>query len=300
LHLFGPGVQLIGGEHLSVSEEWVDQGFSQSEMDAYLKGFIGVRYELSFLGTNLYSRFMSRWRARQNTDGTFRSDSPSICAGINFKAYSPSDVSVAANAYDAVYAVALGIQGLLDANERVNGSSLHDYILNSLRFDGITGEVAFHRGYGELNFDSGGRGGDITYRVVNYQKVWRVHAVSSSMTRTVIGMRSVIWRFCVILGIIVLLLSVIQGFGVPVKIRTITRTQLSYTREYYCDYMSEPVPYILCLCVQALVLLVGAYYCYRTRKVDAVLSDTAAIMEGEYMLHLFYIMLYYLAVKRFP
>ncbi len=64
--------------------------------------------------------------------------------------------------------------------------------------------------------------------------------------------------------------------------------------------MSEPVPYILCLCVQALVLLVGAYYCYRTRKVDAVLSDTAAIMEGEYMLHLFYIMLYYLAVKRFP
>ena len=458
LHLFGPGIQLIGGEHLSISANWVGQGLSQSEMDTYLKGFIGVRYELSLEGTGNYSNFMNRWYARRNTNGTPQLDgstrcneetdhygsfslyefwrngnktSPPICAGIDFKAYSPSDVLDAVRAYDAVYVVARGIQGLLDLHQQVNGSSLHDFILRSVRFDGVTGVVAFHRGYGELNFDNGGRDGDITYRVVNYQisdggagslvpmmkvlsnvvssscdevnaqcksfrystldnsqppdsplpvmvllpvpfrialysvasltilmsvlyglclftfrdrrlvkisqpqlslimllgtisicieailaaqqpltpetcgamlwlqqlgfvsvfgilvlKVWRVHAVSSSMTRTIIGMKAVIWRYCALLGIILLLLSIIQGFGVSVKKTTVTHTQLSYTREYYCDYFAEPASYILCLCIQALVLIMGAYYCYRTRKVDAVLSDTASIMEGEYIAYI--------------
>ena len=197
--LFSKNTQIIGGGHMSHQNEWDAAGLSASRMSPYLRGFIGVSWELEVVPSAEVTAFIQRWRARNSTAGVVQPDgsvvcddrmdyyknfylhqfqpfdnatAPPVCAGVNFSSYSEdgSDLVEEMYAYDAVMTIALAlhdivyVQGVCDPPP----SDLLRYLQYSFAFTGLTGNVSFSTKYSNQFFDVGGRDTNLVYGIVNY------------------------------------------------------------------------------------------------------------------------------------
>ncbi len=198
--LFRQGTQIIGGEFMSTQSGIAELNLSAEEEITLFRGFIGVRWELNVTGTAAMNALYDRWLKRASTNGiqspldgseqcseatdyygdfylhkVWPGDDKSaqpICAGVDHSSVSAVELMPLLPAYDAVYAFARGLHSYVEqhgANASIDMDILHNLFINSVNFEGVTGLVEFDKGFDLIEANRGGRTGDITYRVVNYQ-----------------------------------------------------------------------------------------------------------------------------------
>jgi len=191
--LFHEGTQIIGNEYVTNATTW--QNMDPSIRDTVMKGYLGVRwipnYNLREPGAG--QSFIKNFRKLNETKhadsscsshvlddaGTFllyqSQTNYSQCTGLDFSASFVADdgsdiYQAAAHAYDAVYAIAHGLQAVIDnGDQHVDGTNLTDQIINHVDFAGATGQVAFYPGYEGFNgFAHGDRELGHTYGLFSY------------------------------------------------------------------------------------------------------------------------------------
>jgi hypothetical protein len=200
LQLFKEGVQIIGGEPLSVESSWESAGVNPETVSTFLKGFIGVKYRPYAPPSEMKSRFIQRWINQKPTNGFIddngdtvcdnttdyygdsylyqfhpngdKTKSP-LCAGINFTEYKThpnldTELDELMYAYDATITAAVALHGMVYDKGITDPSpaELMDYLLHKTSFIGLTENVSFMSDIKDFNM--GGRGSSIFYEVVNF------------------------------------------------------------------------------------------------------------------------------------
>ena len=107
-------------------------------------------------------------------------------------------------------------------------------------------------------------------------KMWRVHAVSGTLSRRAVKMRNVLIRLFAIFAAEMVLLAITQGFGVSAKLHTVDDTQFEYNQHLECVSSVDNICYIMDL----IVIIAGCYYSYKLRHVEGALSNAKATMLG--------------------
>jgi hypothetical protein len=200
LKLFKDGIQIIGGEPLSLGSAWQSAGVDLESFSPLLKGFIGVKYRPYAPPSEMKSRFIQRWVNHKPTNGFIdengqlicdnttdyygeaylyqfypggdKSKSP-LCAGINFTSYEThpnldTELDELMYAYDATITAALALHHMVSDMKVVDPSppELMQYLLHNTSFIGLTEKVTFMSDMEDFNV--GGRGSSIFYEVVNF------------------------------------------------------------------------------------------------------------------------------------
>lgn len=173
-----------------------------------MKGFIGIKYSPNFAvhSTPVGRGFAQRFSQQVDTVGTASDGSttcnnstddtnenlyrpqtahglrPSACSGLRFSAFRSNDSNsdglnnmyqFTPHAYDAVYALAQGIQRILAVHGRddISGDLLHSTFINDIYFHGATGLVKFYEGMSNfLYYAMGGREVGHTYLMYNFNE----------------------------------------------------------------------------------------------------------------------------------
>lgn len=200
LLLFKDGIQIIGGEPMSLGSSWQSAGVDLKAIAPFLKGFIGVKYRPYAPPSEMKSRFIQRWINSKPTNGVVdqngqpacdnttdyygesylyqfypggdHSKSP-LCAGINFTSYKThpnleNELDELMYAYDATITAALALHGMVYDMKMSDPSptELMQYLLYNTSFIGLTEKVTFMSDMEDFNL--GGRGSSIFYDVVNF------------------------------------------------------------------------------------------------------------------------------------
>jgi hypothetical protein len=200
LQLFKDGIQIIGGEPLSLGSSWDSAGVDLESFSPLLKGFIGVKYRPYAPPSEMKSRFIQRWINNKPTNGFIdqnghfvcdnttdyygdaylyqfypdgdTSKSP-ICAGINFTSYKAhpnldTELDELMYAYDATITAALALHHMVSDMKIADPSpaDLMQCLLRNTSFIGLTEKVTFMSDMKDFNL--GGRGSSIFYEVVNF------------------------------------------------------------------------------------------------------------------------------------
>jgi hypothetical protein len=200
LKLFKDGIQIIGGEPLSLGSAWQSAGVDLESFSPLLKGFIGVKYRPYAPPSEMKSRFLQRWVNHKPTNGFVnengqlvcdnttdyygdsylyqfypgddQSKSP-LCAGVNFTSYNShpdldTELDELMYAYDATITAALALHHMVSDMKIADPSpaQLMQYLLHNTSFIGLTEKVTFMSDMKDFNL--GGRGSSIFYDVVNF------------------------------------------------------------------------------------------------------------------------------------
>jgi hypothetical protein len=444
LGLFGTGKQIIGGERISRVDYWEGEVTSE-ERHELLYGFLGLRWDRSMplADSDMLPYFVNSW---YNLSSTAGQGQPAVCdngmdyygefalyeqdgncTGLDYSSIPANQLYPAYGAYDAVFAIARGYHALIErGDDSVTSSELHDYMLQDLTYDGLTGNVTFETEYENIGFYIGGRTGDVTYRIINYDgefnekatwnsfaglsrdcdsendgeclelvfntadnsppydrpqekisqfpqlyrtiiyiissvnianflfygiclfsfrqrrivkitqpqlsyiilfggilmcitafisttdrqteatcsamywlaqmgfgaiysvlalKLWRVHAVSGTMTKKVVGLKDVYIRLAACTFAIFVTVLATQLLGIKVMKVTVVEDQFDYERQLICQY-NGPAS-ISTTVVLYLILLGGLYLCYLTRNVDSTLSNATDSAKGKHFVFVF-------------
>jgi len=172
----------------------------EADVASLMSGVVGVA-SLASRESPQYLDFVARWRRQPSTQWISSSGAvecldttdddggewlyqgyPSgdastsnlTCCGLDFRSFAEdgSDIEdIALYAYDAVYAMAYGLELLhFDGNMSVNyGAQLYDLLVSNVSFSGVTGRVSF--GSGNLGTEAYGRGDRVSgmvYRILNF------------------------------------------------------------------------------------------------------------------------------------
>ena len=199
LGLFRMGCQILGTEYVLNPATWQAMS-AEADVSTLMNGVIGVSPFASRNSTQ-YLNFVERWRKQAATqwkspsglvqclnttddDGGEwlyqgyptgdASTSKLTCCGVDFRTFAEdgSDIEdIALFAYDAVYALAYGLEFLrFNGNVSVNyGAHLYDLLVSNVSFNGVTGRVSF--GSGNLGTEAYGRGDRVSgmvYHVLNF------------------------------------------------------------------------------------------------------------------------------------
>lgn len=196
--LFHEGTQIIGTEKLSNVTALMTVMSPSANKGKILKGMISLVPEINRTSSK-YSNFVKRWRAQKPT---FKRDSkgnivcdtttdqngqylyqghpdgntskPFVCAGLNFSAFHTDGLDItenALNAYDATWALAYGLDILLNTVHAHNFTTdmLQKVLVENVSFSGVSGHVSFDsKGYGLEKYAYGDREEGIRYKVLNF------------------------------------------------------------------------------------------------------------------------------------
>lgn len=200
--LFKEGTQVLGTRYSSTPDTWAVMS-SKANIPKIMKGFIGVEPSMTTSRKSInFQRFVKRFRRQKNTittdsngmivcdqskddtNGQFlykdrlTPTSPWICSGLEFDQFAEdgSDIdSLAAFAYDAMYAMAYALDTLINQGvdlRNVTGDEIKWALINNVSFAGATGEVSFKRGgAGVEAYAEGNRAGLMEYHIVNFNPV---------------------------------------------------------------------------------------------------------------------------------
>lgn len=169
---------------------------SLSHVPDALKGVIGIKvyYDYQVSHSTKGRQFQSQWANQSYTgeivnngvnqcnneldsqEGTFlyQNVNGSICSGLNFSTYS-SDIASggkefndnAPYVYDAVFALAQGMDNVIKSNLEFNTENLYTSMLNA-SFQGATGNVSFFPGVASDAYFRQGDRLDVPYEIWNY------------------------------------------------------------------------------------------------------------------------------------
>jgi ABC-type branched-subunit amino acid transport system substrate-binding protein len=203
--LLTEGTQVFGNS-LTMEDPISSHFKNPSNAKNIMRGFIGIKYSPNFAvhATPVGRGFAHRFGQQVDTVGTASDGSTtcsnstddtneslyqpqtahglsqSACSGLRFSRFrSNGSVSNSANgiyqftphAYDAVYALAQGIQRILAVHGRddINGDLLHSTFINDIYFYGATGLVKFYGGMSNyLYYAMGDREVGHTYLMYNF------------------------------------------------------------------------------------------------------------------------------------
>jgi len=152
------------------AEFWPDYAFNTDSG----KQFLTRWREQTYRGQSLYQGILQCDKSLDDRGDTYiyQSQNGTICAGLNFSSYSidkPDLTPYALFTYDAVYALARGLDNLVKAGSSINGDSLRDVLLTEVNFTGVTGLVEFENtDINELYFSRGDRDLGIHYKIMNF------------------------------------------------------------------------------------------------------------------------------------
>ena len=96
------------------------------------------------------------------------------CSGLNFSKFHENGsnmYSFTAHAYDAVYALADAVEGLLtvDHKDTINGGLIETFLVNNISFEGATGHVSFSDiAKKSISYSAAQRKTGITYLIYNF------------------------------------------------------------------------------------------------------------------------------------
>ena len=202
LGLFTEGTQILGTDQLLSPDTWMAMS-EIADIPKLMKGCISVYSTLSIARKKTkFKDFVKRWRAQKNTiskraDGSTVCDqskddagirylyqgvvnSTMVCTGLNFTSFAldGSDIfDLALYAYDAVYALARGLQ----SQPNFTGLDLYNEILYRGNYTGITGIFNFKLdSYGSGQFSMGDREGGLEYMMRNFDPAYFNSSMPSS------------------------------------------------------------------------------------------------------------------------
>ena len=200
--LFTEGTQILGTDQLLSPDTWMAMS-ETADIPRLMKGCISISSTTYYARKQtIFKNFVKRWRAQKSTitkgsHGSTVCDqrkddvgnqylyqglmgSKMVCTGLNFSSYSAdgSDISdLALYAYDAVYALANGLQ----RQSNLTGIDLYNEIISLGNFSGITGTFAFKVGaIGSAQFSLGDREGALQYLVHNFDPAYFNSSMPSS------------------------------------------------------------------------------------------------------------------------
>lgn len=197
--LLAEGTQVFGNSISMRSSIW-SYFVDQSKAKDIMRGFIGIRYipQYGVYSSDVGRGFAQRFNLQDDTisinalgvrlcnnstDDTGQylyqshnsSDGSMTCSGLQFKRFFRNGKNLfpfTAHAYDAVYALAQGVQRILSVGTKdsINGDSLHETFINDIYFEGATGLVKFYPGMANFNFYAkGDREVGNTYFLYNFK-----------------------------------------------------------------------------------------------------------------------------------
>ena len=196
--LFKEGTQILGTHYVLSTSTW--SSFSDNTpVDRAMKGVIAVSPTIDRTSVK-YQSFVTRWRSQRSTisytaqgmpvcnnatdddGGTYLyqghanglPSSPLNCSGQIFSNYAAdgSDIDrLALYAYDATYAMAMGLHVLIYdmGKSTFSGDDLLNVLVQNVSFMGVSGYVAFNNGSGgQAAYGKGDRYSGLLYSVLNF------------------------------------------------------------------------------------------------------------------------------------
>jgi hypothetical protein len=110
-------------------------------------------------------------------------------------------------------------------------------------------------------------------------RCWRVYLVTSSMKRIKVSdHKCILLILSSMLLIFLLLLIITLDNNISEKHVTIIQNQFEYIIQSSCDYPTRNLITVM-YSYDALILLVGLYYCWLIRKVQSTVSNTSVLVE---------------------
>ena len=194
------GTQVFGNS-LTTESSICSRFKNPSNAKNIMRGFIGIKYSPLFAvhSTSAGRNFAKRFSQQVNTvsiakDGTkicdnstddtnqhlYQAQSRGVgrfeCSGLVYSSFLPNGTNMypfTPHAYDAVYALAEGIQQILQVGGKnsINGELLHTQLINNIGFNGASGKIKFKNALSKnLFYTLGDREVGHTYLLYNFNE----------------------------------------------------------------------------------------------------------------------------------
>jgi hypothetical protein len=172
--LFKEGIQLIGSEQITNDVLFTTLDSKGVDVKKAMKGYLSMRNlpNYNLMNTPAGTDFIDRWRNQSATQWKTAKqilcnqarDDPDLkyiyrngvsvldnhtCLGLDYASFHANGSDIApyvGNTYDATYLLAYGINEVVSNSAPVNGITLHDAIIDTVEFTGVSGPIDIYEG----------------------------------------------------------------------------------------------------------------------------------------------------------